>query len=353
MTRIALAALFASALVPSVDVATEYTTERGLRIEVTSEFHMETVDFSMTRDGEPVERSWDGGAGSDAKRSVVMIDTVVTEEDGRPTIVRREFESVVSEMSMSMGDDEREIEQECPLDGVTLELASDGDQVTAEVVDGSSPDDTKLLEGHSMTIALDALLPGTEVEAGDSWEISGEDLAHALGFDIDDKLFPRPAREETGGREEGGRGGRGMTPAQGQYFRFGDWEVEATLGSEPEDYEGQDCYVITVAGQASGELPERERGGERGGQRGGGRNGAIGLLSSSALIETTFEAAMEATLYISVDGRHPVHFELQATFDEDMLREMERGDRVLAISSMREAEFEYSVDVSSVESDDD
>ncbi|MFT7486892.1 MAG: hypothetical protein ACI9F9_002749, partial [Candidatus Paceibacteria bacterium] len=304
MNRLILPTVLTFVLAQGQELSTQYTTDRGLRTEVTSQFHVETVDFSMERDGEPVESGRGGGGSSSEERTITMIDTVLAEEDGKPTHVRREFESITSKATRSRGEDETESEAECPLSGVAIEITDDGGDVTVEVVEGSEPDNEKILEGHGAAVALDSLLPEDEMAPGDSWSISGEGLAMALGFNLEHALFPRPepeAREggdgERGGRGRG-RGGRGGNSSANRYFAAGDWEVEATLGSETEEYDGQDCYVITIEGDASGEVPEPERGGGRGNDR------AVGMTSAPAVLETNFDADVEGTLYISVDGHH-------------------------------------------------
>jgi len=355
MTRFTLATLLAFGLVSGNEVTTEYTSKRALRIEVTSEFHVETVDFSMERDGEPVDVGADAGPATDSTRTVVMIDTVLEEKDGVPTLVQREFEEISARATMMMRGEESEIEQECPLAGVTLELSLDGEEVTADVLEGSEPDDDRLLEDHAMTVALDALLPEMEVEPGDSWEISREDLGRALGFDMDPVLFPRPERDEReagdderGGRRRGGRGARGGAPGAGRYFSIGDWDVEATLGDETEVYDGQVCYVIAIEAEGSGGVPERGEGG-----RGRGRGGrAMELASSTLPLEGTFEAQLEGDLYFSVAGRHPVHFEMEGEFIVNMQREMERRGSSMSMSSTQEGLLEYSVEISPIALDE-
>lgn len=362
MIRLIYPAAFGLALFAGQTLSTDYAQERALRIEVESTFAMKTTDFSMERDGEPVEaRGGRGGQGSSETRTVVMIDTVLEHGDGTPTKVRREFEAV-SAKTVSEGRDgeEMENERECPLHEVTLELVlADGD-VVAEVVEGSEPDDEALLEGHLLALGLDALLPEDDVEADDDWELDGEMLMRACGLDLDQALFPRPPRQERGEGGEGRRGGgqRGQRGTRGGgasvtgFFENGDWEANATLEADTEEWEGLVCQVITIEAECTGELPEQERGGGGGGGRGGGGGGAF-LLSTPVIPENSFEVELEGKLLFSVDEGRPVYFELEGTVMTDSIREMNRGEMSMVMSTTREGTFKHVVNLTVGGSDDE
>jgi hypothetical protein len=354
MTRHLLLAALLVPLADGVSLRTDYAAESSRRVEVQSRFTFETVDFSMERDGEPVEGGFGGGPTIDESRTIAMVDTVVEAKDGRPSRVRRSFETVEGSSFMVMGDREMESGSECPLSGVVLDIqVEDGDAVV-EVVDGAEPEDEKVLEGHRPELALDALLPADEVEPGESWELDGEALNRALGFDLEQALFPPPSRED-GGEEGGrgrGRGGRGMRGGGGgaaRYFLAGEWEAEATLADATEEYEGVECHVVTIEAEASGELPEREWGG---GGRGRGER-ALGLPAPAPLLENSFEIELEAKLYFSVAERRPVRLEVEAELSAESTREMQRRDSQMVISSSQEGTLQYTVDIASADSEDE
>ena len=316
---------------------------------------METVDSSMERDGEPVEgRGSGGGMNSSETRTVVRVDTVLESKDGAPTSLRREFETVSSSSSRTFRDREMENERECPLDGVVIEMILDDGEVTTEVVEGDTPDDDAVLEGHKLTLALDALLPEDEVEADDSWDIDGEALMHALGYDLEKALYPVPERTDDGGgegRRGGGRGRRGGWGGGGggaeRFFTSGEWEAEATLESDTVEYEGIECHVISIEAEASGELPEREFGGR---DRG---DGQFELSSAEFAPENSFEFEIEGKLYFNVDGNHPVHLEIEGSLSTESVREMNWGDSEMVISSSQEGTLEYTIDISVVTLDEE
>ncbi|MFT7669426.1 MAG: hypothetical protein ACI8X5_002128 [Planctomycetota bacterium] len=343
MTRLLLPILCALAIPGSQNLATSYKAEAGFRIEIESTFSLETVDSSMERDGEPMEGF--GDMSSEQTRQIVMIDTILESEEGAPTRVRREFEALSSASIMTMGDREMDEEGESPLNGVVLELTAVDGEVSATVLEGEAPDDDALLEGHGVALALDALLPGDEVEADDSWEIDGDALLRATGFDIEKALFPAPEREE-GNHEGGGEGGRGRgrrgprgAPGAERYFANAEWDVNATLEAETEDHAGVDCLVITIKGEGSGQVPERERGGRD--QRDG--EFAVGLGARRP--ENSFEIELEGKLYFSVADAHPVHAELKATISTQSEREMNRRDSHMIIRSSQEGELVHTVDI--------
>lgn len=348
MSRLILPALLALAFVPSQELSTQYAPERGLRIEMESSFHVETIAFSLEVDGEPMDGGFGGAPTTAEERSITMIDTVLDAKDDVPSRVRREFESITSNSTTERGGEEHESERDCPLSGLTLELEGSGDDVSAEVVDGTAPDDESLLEGHALGLALDALLPTDEVDAGDSWSIEGEDLVRALGYDLESAYFPRPEPEEAGeggGGHGPGGGRRRDVPSAGRFLSIGEWEVEATLGAEPEDHDGQACYVITIVAEASGDVPQPERGGP-------GRDRMDQTMLNRSLTtlrpDASFEAELEGKLYFSVEGRHPVHFEMSGEFGIESEREREMHGSQMVMTSVQEGEFKYSVDISPV-----
>ena len=358
MIRLFFSALIGLPLIGGQLLTTDYTRDQALRIEVESSFSMETVDFSMEVDGEPQESRWGGGMNSTESRRIVMIDTVLEHDDGTPTRIRREFEELSADSIRQMGDREFESERECPLNEVVLELSLDGGDVTAEVIEGSEPDNEAVLEGHQLTLALDALLPEEEVEAGDSWKMEGDAMLRAVGFDVEAALFPPPTRDAEGGDGEGGRGGRGRGMRGGgadaaRFFQNGDWTVEATLEADTEDWQGVTCHVIKLEVEGEGELPERERG-DRGGRGGGGGGGGAAMLASAPIApENSYEVELEGVLYFSVEGGCPVHFEVEGSVATESVTERSRGESSMVMTSSKEGQFKYSVDVTRVASEDE
>jgi hypothetical protein len=346
--RLILPSLLTLALANGQALSTKYDAEQSFRIEVQSAFTMEMVDFSMERDGEPMDTRG-GGRRSSQAREIVMIDTVLDSKDGEPTHVRRAFEMISGTATSTFGENEMESESECPLSDVIIEIVLDDGDISTEVVEGDEPEDEALLEGHNLTLALDALLPEDEVEADDSWGLDGEALLRAMGLDVEKAYFPPPSRDEGEGRgERRGGGRRGMPGMRGggesieRYVTNADWDAEATLESGTEEYNGLDCHVIRIEAEATGELPEREWGGRDRQDR------SFRPLLPALRPENSFEFELEGKLYFSVEGGHPVHLELEGTVSTESMTERERGESVMVISRSQEGSFEYSVDITPV-----
>ena len=323
-------------------LSTDYTQHRSLRVEIESTLEMETTSFEMMIDGEPRGGGGRGGQASEEARVITFIDSVLADDEGRPTEVRREFETVEQETARDMVD-----EASGPLDGVTVLFTSDEDgEVEAEVEDGSVDDDT-ILKGHRLELAFDAFLPEGKMEEEDSWDLDSDMILRALGLDLEASWFPRP---ESGGWEGGERGGRRGGGYRGSSsFNLlveADWEGTATLISLDEDYEGMECALIAVELEASGEREERSWGGR------GDHGDAFGLAIASLFpVESTYDIELEGRLLFSIKERRPVLFEIEGdvTTERNIERSTERGD--FSMSSTQEGSFSYTATLTLEESE--
>jgi len=339
-----LVALTALLLPLGAELSTDYTAKRTLRVETDTEFSMETTEFFVEMDGEQQPGRGGGGMSSEESRSVVTLDTVMASEDGAPTMVRRVFDSIESSGTMMFGENEREIEHETPLVGLTLEITEEN----VKVVDGDEPDDEAVLEGHLMGLALDAFLPEDEIEVGDSWSIDGDQLLSAFSMDLEAALFVRPERGGEGGRGERGgrRGGRGRRGggSPSALFREGKWTATATLESLDEEHESGTCAKISLEMACTGELPEPERGG------GGRRERSVTMGASSMRpVENSFEVKLEGALYFLIKEQMPVLLEIEGTLatERTIERSTERGD--FFMYNAQEGDFKHTVSISIVE----
>lgn len=349
--------LAALVLTPADALRTEYTADTSWTVEVEGEFSMETTDFRMERDGEPMEPRF-GGGGTVESRHLVYVDSLLEVDGEGPVRLRREFQTLESDAIMSRGDEDFEREREAPLEGVTLELVRDGDGVSAEVVDGDSPDDEAVLEGHALALALDELLPEEAAEPGDEWELDGAQLAHALHLDVERAFFPPPERPEGGprgrrgeersqGRGRGGPGGR-RGASLAALVKEGVWDASATLLAETEELDGRTCKVIAIEGGCLGSMEEPEREGP-GGRRGGGR--AL-MLPVAARPTTDFELELEGKLYFDVELRLPVRLSVEGTIQVESTRERSRGESTMTMYTAQEGGFSCSVQVTATEGEE-
>ena len=331
-------------------IYTDYTGEETLRIECETTVFLETIDFSMERNGEPVEsRGGLGGGDVELTRIVVQLDRVVAHADDLPTEVERSFESVSGEAMY--GGEGRSLD--APLDGVTLKLTLDGDGEAQAEADGGAVDDGQL-QGHELTLALDALFPDDEVEPGDSWEIDGDALMHALGLDLEEVLFPLPEPEERSSGE-GGRG-RGRGGPRGNPFarltKGAEWEVTVRLTDETSSVGGFDCLVLEFEAEASGTLEDPVR-------SGGGRGRAFGSalapalasglasgLASAAALDTEFQIDLKGQLDYSSELHRPLQLVVEGSFDMERASSFERGEMTMAIYQLQEGTFDQKVTIS-------
>ena len=329
----------------TADLATDYESERILRIETVATLEMETVDFSMERNGEPVEASAGSDATSEESRKVVQFDQILASEEGRPTKVRRTFDFLEGTLSATFGERQMDRESDCPLEGVSVEFTLDEGDVAAEVVEGEA--DEELLQGHSLALALDALLPDDEVEEGDSWELESEAIARALGLDVAPLLFRRSEDDGGGGRGGGGggrrrgrMGGGGALPS----LTHVEWEGEASLSSTSVDRDGVACAAIELQIEGSGEIPEPEGGFGRGRDR--APRSTYWPGSPRLRNENSISVEMEGTLYVALEFKRPLSLGLRG--EVSTLREMEResDEFSMSMSSSREGSFEYEVTIS-------
>ena len=337
-------------LVAGETLRTEYSAERKFRIDSKTKVEMETTEFSMERDGEPMERGgFGGGQASSEVRTLSYTDEVLEVADGKPTKLRRSFEQAKLERVSEFREESREDSNDSPLADTTLELSLDDEgDVVAHVVEGSEPDDGALLEGHHLTLAIDALLPPGEVAEGDDWELDGAAIMAGLG--LDHELFPQPARPEGGEGRGGDRGGRGRRGGFGggssgsamRMFSMGDWEGKAVFAGEESGEEGS-FGVIEFEMESSGEMPEPERGGG-GGRRRGGFLSAAGP-TTERLIESTFEIKLEGKLLFSLKDKRPALLEISGTVATERNTERDFNESTMTIHSAREGEFTHRVEI--------
>lgn len=331
-------------LVPALGVpggaalSTEYKTDRALKMEVEVSLKMEMTTMEMWRDGEPQQGGGGGGA-SETKHKEVHVDKILEVKDGKPTKVRRTFESVSGKTSSSMGGDN---EIDCPLEGVTLEIKREGDgKVDVGAVEGKTPDG-KLLEHHVPENFLDGLLPEGDAKVDSTWELDSAAVKRALRLDVSDALYPRPERPEGGGGEgEGRRGrGRGMRGGATNFLNQAEWHGKAKLVATDKDVDGTPCAVIEIKIEASGDLPEPEMGGGR--RERMFEPGALVLPAA----KSTYDVSLEGKLLFSTKAKRPVSLDLEGTAKTETEREMKREEHTMKFHTVLEGDIAYKVAVS-------
>ncbi|MEO6708531.1 MAG: hypothetical protein ABIP42_03085 [Planctomycetota bacterium] len=332
------AALFAA----GTQLATDYSADKGFKVEFESSLSMKTTSSSMERDGEPVEGRGMGGGASSQSRKAVYVDKIVAAKEGKPSKITRAFETLSGSSTTTRGEEETTRDLEPPLSGVTLSLerAENGD-VTAKVAEGKAPSDEALLEGHHMELALDALLPDGEVSDGASWEPSKDAVRQALMLDMEKVLFPRPPPSEEAGGGGGGGGRRGFGGGgggDGRLLDMAEWEAKATLTEEKAEKDGVACRVIAIELKAKGDMPDPPMGGRRG--------QVFGMESGSSVLGNTYKIELEGKLYFSTAEKRPVALEVEGSMSQETDREFEREGSTTRMRSTREGSYKQTVSIS-------
>jgi hypothetical protein len=339
-------AVFGLAAIGGERLATDYSTKDGRRVHATLEFQIEVTSMEATRDGEPLQ-GMSGGMSSESTRTIEHVDRVLEHDESGPKRVRREFVALEIERSTSFGEQSNDETQEGSLAGATLELTrGDDGEVEAKVVDGSEPDEASALEGHRLELALDALLPGDEVDAGGEWELDNDAVRRALALDLHKALFPEKPPEEQpaeGGRERGRFRGRGG-PRDASLLLRAEWTGTAKLTDETEEFEGATCAVIELEIEGQGDVPQMGPGG------GGGR--AFGL-APLAREDNTFEIELEGRLLFDKAKKQPVHLEIDGTISMTTHSEREFGESKMVFHAEYSGEISVEVSVSAVASEDE
>lgn len=330
------------ALLLAGGLSTKYEADRTFAVTYSQTAKSETTAMELLIDGEPLEGRGFGGGGRETTFTFGYNDTIVEATEGAPTKIKRVFSEAAGSMSMEMREETMEMEFPSAFDGLTLTLTEKDGEVEAEVTDGDAPEDERL-SGHWMALALDSLLPEDEVEAGDEWDIEGEDLAKALGLGLQRILLDRPEPE---GGEEGGRGRRrgGMRGGAGgaaDMLAGGDWEVTAKMTEETEEVGGLECAVIMIKAEISGSPPQRERGEGRRRDRSAGPM----VASQESSMEANFSGEFEGKLLWNAEGAYPVSFTFEGTAElsSEMVRETQRG--LMERASTQEISLDINVTV--------
>lgn len=336
-------ALVAGLLSAGPDLSTDYGRVRTLRVSAEATLGLATTSFEMTVDGEPIEgRGFSGGMSSKLTRRSVLVDRVLEGAGAEAKKVRRTFETLDESSDATFGEETTNEERSGPLAGLVLELTLDEDgTTTAEIVEGTVPEDETLIEGHALTLALDALLPASAVEEDATWELDDAAVKRGLSLALDPLLFPEPKREEPSG--ERGQGRRGFGRRGGSAARLlssVEWTGKATLISAATDHEGESCAQIKLELEAEGEYPEAPA--RSGG--GGGFQPELADLAGSALFEGTIRVTLEGELFVSLARRAPVALELSGQIDTQNHTEREgRDGGIIETDSTQSGEVSLAV----------
>lgn len=331
--------------VPAGALSIDYTQERTFEVSIESTITSETTHMSMEIDGEAMEGRGMGGGGSETTREISYTERVVEHEDGKPTTVKRTFDTIGGMASMLMGEESRDMDIESMMEGKTVIVRSDDGDIVTELEDEEA-DVESMLEGHQLVNLLDGLLPEDDSR---QWEADLAALKSALLLDVERALYPRAPREEGGRGERGegggrgrGRGGRGGGGSALGFLNNAEGTVEASIAEETEEVDGIECIVIELSFEADGDLPEQER-------RGRGGFAWMELAPTERLLETTFEVEIEGKLFFSVEEKRPVALELEGEYMLDTQTERETGRGYMVMERTQEGTLEHTITITAEE----
>lgn len=323
--------LFASVALVSLggSLSTDYTQQRSLRVSITSSLDTEIKSMRVERDGEPMDVG--GGMTSTNKRQITYVDTALEHKDGAPTKVRRVFEDLANESTMSFGERQSESAMKPRLAGVTLELTKSGDEVEVKAVEGDAEDEA--LAGHTLPILLDAFLPeGDET----SWELDNAAIQRGLALDVQKALFAPP---EPPSGSEGGDRGRGRSRMMGGgngILSIAELEGKAERAEEPVEHEGVSCVAIKLEIKGSGDLPQPDFGG-------GGRGRLFDPAPALVFVSNTYSVELKGQLLFDPAAKRPVLLELEGSMEIEQSSERTFNDMTIKSESVTGGEIEFEI----------
>ncbi len=314
-------------------LSTDYSKPRSLRVSISSSLDTETKSMRVERDGEPMDVGG-GGMSSTNKREITYIDTTLEHKDGAPTKVRRVFEDLASESTMSFGDRQSESSMKPRLAGVTLELTQSGRDVEVKVVDGKAEDEA--LVGHTLPLLLDAFLPeGDET----SWELDKAAIQRGLALDVQKALFAAPEPPSGGGESGRGRSRGGMMGGGSSgILSIADLEGKAERAKERVEHDGVECVAIQLEIKGSGDMPQPDFGG-------GGRGRLFDPAGAPVWASNTYSIELKGRLLFDPASKLPVLLELKGSMEIEQSSERTFNDVTIKSESVIGGEIEFEISI--------
>ena len=168
-----------------VTLQTEYEVDQEVRFESESNMSMELGECTIKINGQELppelQEQFVGELGELAESGqerIAIVNTFLELDEGEPIKVRRTYETAREEGRSGEGTTENVSD----LEGRTLLLHWDGEEVVAEADDEGEELDEAFLIGHILRLDYDYMLPDGEVEVGDSWELDKEAMFGAFEF---------------------------------------------------------------------------------------------------------------------------------------------------------------------------
>lgn len=170
------AALFLLAAPSGEQITLEYTPEEGMQLRrvFDAEAEYSLTDIVVSIEGEEIEHHAEMPEYSTSfQEHIAVTDTLVALADGRPTELLRTFDELSQENLDKTEEEESEAELGSPLQGLSVRFRWDEDDESyvAEPADDEQEIDSELLAVLAEDMDLRLVLPSSEVEIGDEWEL--------------------------------------------------------------------------------------------------------------------------------------------------------------------------------------
>lgn len=305
--RFASAFIAIALFTPSFDsVQVEYRSELSYEYRGTRTATKRLVEAKMTvNDQELPPDAWNpSNPDEDQSRTIIYRDVVGEVADGRPLAISREF----VELSNKETKDGETSEESGALEGLTLELSRDDDEVVAKIAGDSDHDIHEgYLADHFLESPIAAILPEDEVDPGESWEPDSDALQQFL--------YPRGASYFDPESDD----------SFGKAIReYGEFSGHVTY-NEMSDLNGEKCFILEVNAELEAdvsELPEQ--------LRGSGPGEAEGNIQ--------VEGEFSAKIWISVESKFPVRIEGESEMNLKLEMNTDSDGMALKMSMEFEAE---------------
>ena len=187
LSALALPALLAlSGPGPRVRFAPAEGSSSVKTFEHKAEFSLDSM--SVTMNGQEMPSMPEMDMTMTTNQKVVVTDEYVQNRDGAPKKLRRRFDELGNDMSMSMKmemmgqtqNSDNNVKAKSELAGKTIVFTWDEEGQEYKKVFDPAEDDAELLEGLAEDMDLRALLPEGEVEVGEEWDIDVKQLGTVL-----------------------------------------------------------------------------------------------------------------------------------------------------------------------------
>ena len=272
-----------------------------------TEFSLDDLSMKMNGQESPVKPEVEMTMTQDQK--VVVVDEIVKLGDGAPTLLRRKFDDLGSEMSVEakismMGqtqDQNQSGKGSSELTGKTVVFTWDEESKSFKSAFDPAEEKAELLKGLSEDMDLRILLPKDEVKVGDEWDVEVTQLARVIAPGGELKIKPEEKPDSASPMGMGDMGGMSGVS---------DWLGESMTGKAKakftgmRDVGGHSYAVVSLEVKAKGskDLTELIKDAIE-------KSAQEGMTMETKSVDVEFEIAGSGELLWDVEAGHAHSFE--------------------------------------------